>query len=421
MKKPVFAWRLPDVVDPPDTKCFQLEVPNDTYHLAAFYGAIYLLTRWYAWERDEAHTARLVGQRWMRVFDKLIAGNCTVAPRQGTAGAEGDDNLIRQNPDNPCELQTSIDGVNWCTFADLSKCTPRSQPGNGTPQPGAGGGCQTYHGTMGAAAPWYVPTVVNTGDTIEISGAGGAWNDGSEVAWRCPNGEGFFAGNCTGITALDSLDPLPTEPHMALLAVINGVYYNVSSGVFTIPSGITNAQVLLQPNDSVLNDNAGTIEFNITVCNNQSNPINSTYTFDLNPSGWVPLDIPSNLHNGVWVPGQGFGDTNEETSGYDYRAAGAQIDLPSFTLTDFVVTYNLVQGSNASGASPGIFIMYNDGNILTDILWTARTDGDGQTIEFHGSQTGVTNLGIFIGAGNAIHPGDGGGSALITSAQVVGQ
>src|SRR5712664_3871192 len=59
------------------------------------------------------------------VFDLMSAFCFSPLPAnfQPASGAGGDDDfMLRQNPDNPCELQTSVDGITWCTWADLSKC-----------------------------------------------------------------------------------------------------------------------------------------------------------------------------------------------------------------------------------------------------------------------------------------------------------
>lgn len=43
-------WLVPDVVDPEAKVCVQLEIPNDVKHIAAFWGALGLLSKAYNWE-----------------------------------------------------------------------------------------------------------------------------------------------------------------------------------------------------------------------------------------------------------------------------------------------------------------------------------------------------------------------------------
>jgi len=363
-KNPPMAWDLPLVIDPP-TICFQINVPNERFHLAAFYGAIYLLTRWYAWKADDAHTGRLVGKVWMRVFDNLIGGSCTVQPKIGSAGADAEDNLIRQNPDNPCLLETSIDGVNWCAFADLSKCQPAPpQPGGGSQQPQPGGGCVSYHGTMGAKEPWYIPTVVSDGDTVEITSAVGSWTGGDFSRWYCADGERFFAGKCIGLQATDSGDPLPTAPHMSMILKVGSTYYDLSSGPVTISGGATNEQALIYPNDSDLTDNAGTITFDVKVCNNQAAAWTHVFEFATDPFGWAPYDTGGGNFFGDWVPGSGFEDTDASNSGLNARGVAIARSFASRTLTGVVMEYDYTTGSVDSGA----FVIQNVADAATNFI-----------------------------------------------------
>jgi len=43
-------WLVPDVIDPAEKVCVQLEIPNDTLHIAAFWGALEQLSKAYNWE-----------------------------------------------------------------------------------------------------------------------------------------------------------------------------------------------------------------------------------------------------------------------------------------------------------------------------------------------------------------------------------
>ena len=47
-------WLVPIVVDPPDTICVQVEVPNEMRHIAAFWGALEQLSKAYNWEDSYA-------------------------------------------------------------------------------------------------------------------------------------------------------------------------------------------------------------------------------------------------------------------------------------------------------------------------------------------------------------------------------
>jgi len=330
-KNPPMAWDLPLVIDPPETICFQINVPNERFHLAAFYGAIYLLTRWYAWKPDAGHTGRLVGKVWMKIFDKLIGGQCTIPPKQGSAGAEGDENLIRQNPDNPCELQTSIDGINWCTFADLSLCIPAApQAGGQGSTPPAPGECRTFKGDMGGQSPWYVPALVTTGDTLNLIPGDGIFYDGGSLAWFCPDGFRFVV-SCTGIQFFDAGSQMPSVPIGRIVAKIGTTYYDIQGGPFTVPGGHTNDPVQLEMNSPNPSLNGGDVQLSIEVCNNQET--SWTHTFDFAPStqGWFAVSnggVFNSWNIGGWVQAN---DTSGgcSPSPSDRGLLGIAINMPS--------------------------------------------------------------------------------------------
>lgn len=230
----------------------------------------------------------------------------------GSVGASGDEvQMIRQNPTNPCLLETSIDGVNWCVFADFSKCVSTAGPGSGQPQPQPGGGCQTYDFLHRASDTTNLGVVVNTGDTLQLLSASGAGSDGT-LDWYCSDGELFIGGACVGGQHTVGTDPLPTTNHMQLLWYINGVYYPVTSTLFTVPGSVTNKPVYLVNNDSSLGDNSGQYSVSVQVCNNQAASGSWCHYFDFtqSPQGFSSFAI--NDANGQpftpaqWVSGQGW-------------------------------------------------------------------------------------------------------------------
>jgi len=410
-KQKPMQWVLPEVVNPPDTVCFQINVPNERHHIGAFFGAIYLLSKPYAWGDDPDHTAIEVGAVWRRIFDNLIAGNCTIPAKPGSAGADGgDENLIRQNPDNPCELQTSINGVDWCTFADISLCVGGSpQPGAGSPQPPAGG-CQSYRAVFPASTQWLLPTIVNTGDTLEVSNLSGVTNDGGSLDWRCPDGDLFFAGACAGSTFLNGTDPLPTVPHMRVIAQIGTSFYDVINGVFTVPSGITNAQVSFQVNDDPISNDQGQIAFDVNVCNNASAAWSHTFNFTANDGGFQNIVYPSGNPTATWVATSGW-EANQCTvisSVSVYTILALFRDFAPSTVTGFSMTYDAVLGANPAGDTTRVSLRNGGGDNF--IINEAPRNGSGLTDSWTGSISGVTTLLIFPIFAFA----DGGGSCDTT-------
>ena len=301
------GFALPRNPNPPDTICFQIPIPNDPAYLAAFFGVMYDLSVWNSWQRDSAHTAIVAAQRMKIVYELLVSGALVCpADRPLAIGTDGDELLIRQNPLNPCILESSINGTDWCQFADLSLCVPGgAQPGGGSPQPAPGGGCQTYHAQMPGNNRWIAPTIINSGDTIEVTHATGATNDGTVSPWRCPNGQTFFAGACVGFGGPESGDPLPTANHLQLIAQIGSVYYAMTGGPLTIPGGVVNEQVVFQVNDSALADNAGSLTFDVTVCNNSLAAWCRDVNFTTNNWGFTSILIDPG-QTGDWTAGVGW-------------------------------------------------------------------------------------------------------------------
>lgn len=72
-RNPPAKWMLPDVVDPPDSICMSLQVPNNRYHIAAFRGALWNLASAINWADDIDHTAKEVAQVWRNVIDNMGA------------------------------------------------------------------------------------------------------------------------------------------------------------------------------------------------------------------------------------------------------------------------------------------------------------------------------------------------------------
>lgn len=73
------GYRLPEEIDPQRIQ-FCIEIPNEINHIIAFWGALTELQFWHSWQRDDAHTGRLVAAVWDDVITKarasFEAGEC---------------------------------------------------------------------------------------------------------------------------------------------------------------------------------------------------------------------------------------------------------------------------------------------------------------------------------------------------------
>jgi len=394
-KKKPLKWALPEVVHPVGTRCYKVHVPDDRAYIGAFLGAMFLLTKPYAWADDPSHTAIEVGAVWRGIFDSLIAGNCDRIENPPQAGVDEGENLIRQNPDNPCILETSINGTDWCQFADLSLCVPQgSQPGTGQDQPPAGG-CAQYQGSMNGNALWLLPTNVTTGDTIEVTGASGVTYDGGNLDWHCPGGDVFFAGFCTGVTFVHALNPLPSIPEMKLIASIGGVFYDVYNGVFTVPGGISNQPVTFQVNHSDITGDGGQLQFTVKVCNNQSANWTHTFNFLANDGGFTNIAYPAGQDTAAWTSAVGWEavDCVNLSGPAVYTILAIQKALAATTITNFDMTYDATLGANPAGDQTRVNL--RSGGTDHFVIAEAPRAGTNLTDSWVGNVSGVTAIQIY--------------------------
>lgn len=126
------GYIIPQVVDPASYRCIRVYVPNDTLYLAAFWNAYEYFAKWAAWERDTAHRAKDAAAVWRIGYD--------MARDEWEAGEDCDmaHFQLRQNPDDPCQLQQSFDGgETWSLAFDYRLCSeavtlPPPYPGSDT-------------------------------------------------------------------------------------------------------------------------------------------------------------------------------------------------------------------------------------------------------------------------------------------------
>jgi hypothetical protein len=82
------GWILPTTIDPPRVSVC-VPVPDDPEHRRAFVGALYQLTYWWNWQRDEEKTARLVARVWLDIFMQVVA----LLDLEEYCGDEGGDDM----------------------------------------------------------------------------------------------------------------------------------------------------------------------------------------------------------------------------------------------------------------------------------------------------------------------------------------
>ena len=285
------TWELPANVNPPDTVCVQLNVPNDPAYLAAFWGAILDTTVGFNWANDAAHTAKLAAQRMRQMYLTAQLNNCPLPSASIAPGFFLEDCMnIKQDPANPCLLrEVCPDGSLGCVIFDASLCKPNLAPGGGTTPP-TSGICQAYDITFNTHVATLLPFVVNAGDTLQLTSATGAANDGSPN-WYCPDGEYFSLGACLGGAHTVLGSPVPTKPYMSVIWQIAGVSYFASSTPFTVPGGVTNAPVYVTLNNASLTSVFGNERVQFTYCNNSAPPATPWChhsNFSITPDSFTP-------------------------------------------------------------------------------------------------------------------------------------
>jgi len=378
---------------------------------------LYQLTLQATWQTDDPDALNLVQARAMTLISNFIQG-CNPPLPNAVPGADGGDEfMLRQNPDNPCELQTSVDGVHWCTWADLSLCKPAvQQPGSGSEQPPPNGGQACYNAVMNASEQWNVPTVVNAGDQITFSNATGAGADGGiDGLWYCPNGQTFFAGACVGVPGTKSADIANTIPHMRLIVNVGGTWYDAYNTSFTVPGGVANSPVIVQINDSTISDNSGSYRFDVCVTNNETGTWSHTFDFTTSDHGFVAAA------GGVYSPGVGWiaDDRYVDSNPQYYRMVQIAKSLPARTITSYGMKYDLTKGSYATAFLEAL-ILADSGAFPRDFVANpAASNGTGLTYQDTGTHASITSL-VFRVCSSVATTATYSGSATITSVTVTG-
>lgn len=110
------GYPLPDDIDPGAFKCIRVYVPEDTLYLAAFWHAYNFFTTWLAWERDEAHRGAQAAAVWREAFEM------SRSEYEDSIDCEATVYELRDDPDNPCKVQQSLDGGETWIHAFNKEC-----------------------------------------------------------------------------------------------------------------------------------------------------------------------------------------------------------------------------------------------------------------------------------------------------------
>jgi len=68
---------IPSDLTPTGSKCVRFNLPEDGEWLGMFWGALYHLTVWSSYDRDDTHSAKIVAQVWKNIIDTARASDCS--------------------------------------------------------------------------------------------------------------------------------------------------------------------------------------------------------------------------------------------------------------------------------------------------------------------------------------------------------
>jgi len=376
-------FQVPEVIDPPDTLCLTMTVPNEDTHIANLNGAILALCMARAYHDRPGVRSVDIANVWRRYVQTMKFTDCAgneVFPISG----EIDDIMA-----DVCSLLRYHKGrlQGWCecggTFSwqdigsdDNSAPTGSAgQPSGDQPQPGAGGS-QCYDLAWDAHGKALLPTTVNPGDQLTVTTASGAGNGPYEAYWRCVDGKVYFAGACVGITATNGANLNPSLPNGMLVMLINGVYTTAVPGtVYTVPGTVP-------PNSNVefmANFPAGSASgsYKMNVCRQNNAAASGCHHLDFRVSDYGFVDWSSAGGAPTWVPGTGW----QHPGGGGNNLQIKFIAASAFTVTRVQYQMNDDAGSPASSsgceASFPLGTTYPGTAVLPCLSGTNTADGSG--------------------------------------------
>jgi hypothetical protein len=403
---------------PLDAPLVQVSVNAD--YIPYIVGCLTQLLLQTTWNTDDLNLVDVMQQKIWTLIGLFGNAQPPYVPAIGSAGADSEDYMIRQDPDNPCLLQTSIDGENWCTFADLSLCMTAGQPGSHSyPQPAPGQPGQCYNVSWNAAGKAYVPTSVSSGDTINVSNASGAGSDTMTNLWWCVDGQLFILGACAPNPITYSTDPLPSVQHGKLILQIGTTAYDMTIGTdFVVPSGIINQPISVLANFN-LSGASGSYAVSVCVKNNQVATWTHNFDFTASPFGFIAGSTGGTL-SGLWAAGQGWSSVNDDTlgDGNFYNLLYLTRNFLSTNITEIKIVYDLTIGSEIFVGGNGLEVATDATNRIS-ITQDHLVSGAGQTEDTGTFSQMCTQISIEIVASSS-HTAFSGGTATLKSMAVSG-
>ncbi len=360
--------------------------------------ALLQLTLQATWQGDEAAIIDAQGRAYA-IIQTIQAATCVVPPEMGSMEVDFDMGI---RVDCDCRVF-----VECCDGSEVELLTTKNpgQPQAGSPTGGnpiAKPGSQaTTCYTMDVKSIQVLSQTVSTGDKILFENLLGSWYDTLYAnIIKCIDGYFYIEGFCFEDLGRLGTDPLPSVPHLALIAKIGSTFYDPlqldifgNPTEFTVPAGVSNEQVYLQANAPALTGMYGTGTFCVKITNNAAVAWSHTLDFRVAPYGFA--DASAGGGSLTWTPGTGF--TGGGGPGADVRITHAL----SGTITR-VIAVGSVPGMGASSylaiEIPIGTLIHNVAPVTTNPVTndTGVISAGGSTIDLTASDNGLTWTATFI-------------------------
>jgi hypothetical protein len=470
------GYLIPAVPDPADYSCFKVYVPKDDMYISQFWTAYNYFTVWVAWARDPLRRGKKAAEAWRRAYDKaraefeLSKGVCEM----NVTG-------VRQDPLNPCALQVEFDGNNqWVTVADISKCAGSSGGGdvlrfNGTT-------VQRYDACAQAwvdAGPTTSPAFAGASAGAWVGNPDGACLAAANVAESIDNGKLKMtslvgAGASFGALALEGLGGLAiivpgAEVFEPMIAFLDGAYTYLATNYaavaaialdndlpcvlvpyFKADGSITQSNLdLMVARIQALVDASSDEAFQtayryaiswinaagpngltkagksagITAYDCSSCGWEHSFDFLAEKGGWLNAQVDTGvIGGGHWEAGQGWLSDYvvNSVNGGGYTRIDLHRLIPSTTLNYIRIVYNIVRGT--TGTDPYFQQPWNTpypGGSALASQHVDTVDGENVVAEWTFS-TPVTDLVLYMQAGQDFTGGDPGGSLVLKEMTIRG-
>jgi len=104
------AWKIPAVINPPNRRCIQINVPDDPQHLSIFWGVLRSLSDWQRWEREGTKSGTLVAQVWRDVVYSIEwEDSCMSCCPSVTNQYYDEDGVLQQSTDGGVTYTPALD------------------------------------------------------------------------------------------------------------------------------------------------------------------------------------------------------------------------------------------------------------------------------------------------------------------------